>query len=195
MGTARGHGRPTNQAPVQAGRFEGPLLSSRRVPPACAERYALGVSNAEALPRLRRLVADDEGNEGGQQESMDRFGVTAGRAGVDLTVGILTSPRRRVEIRRPGSRPRRSPVCLPRKSSWLLGDLSFRKDPSDEPIEGLEPDEVSLGVHQGTAERRQKGPGLRLQTDEPSGGSRPNPPDHPAVHGGCSLSEPLRAHS
>jgi hypothetical protein len=102
MGTSRGLGIPTNPAPIWAGRFGGPFPSSRRVPPACAERYALGMSNAEALPRIRRFMADEKGNEGGQQKAMDRFGVTAGRAGVDLTVGALTSPRRRVEIRELG---------------------------------------------------------------------------------------------
>lgn len=77
----------------------------------------------------------------------------------------------------------------------LLDVLSFRKDPSDEPIEGLEPDEVSLGVYQGTPERRKEGPGLRLQTNEAPGGSWPDPSDHPAVHGGRDFSEPLCAHS
>ena len=105
---------------------------------------------------------------------MDRFGVTAGRTGVDLTVGILTGPRRRVEIQRLGQGHGAHRRCLPRETRRFWAILSFRQDPSDEPIEGLEPDEVSLGVHQRTAEGRQEGPCLRLQTDEPSGGSRPN---------------------
>ena len=65
------------------------LLRSCRVPPASAERDALGVTNSEALPRLRRLVAYDEGDRRGQEDLVSRFGVTAGRTGVDLTVGRL----------------------------------------------------------------------------------------------------------
>ena len=101
---------------------------------------------------------------------MDRLGVTAGRAGVDLTVGILNGPRRRVEISDLGQGRGAHRDASRGRATGFWAYLSFRKDPSDESIEGLEPDEVSLGVHQGAAEGRQTGPRSQVADGRALGG-------------------------
>ena len=117
---------------------------------------------------------------------MGRFGVAAGRAGVDLTVGRLAGPRWRVEVRGDGPRPPRSPAPLPQLRARRMWIPSFRQDPPDEPVERLEPDEISLGVYQRTTEgtpggsRSQVVDGRSLarvpaERDRPSGG-RPRLP-------------------
>jgi hypothetical protein len=123
------------------------LLRSCRVPPASAERDALGMTNPEALPRLRRLVAYDEGDCWGQEDFMGRFGMAAGRTGVGLTVGRLAGPRCRVEVRGEGHRAHRLPSrsCEPGECESLRSARIRRTSRSNDSNPTRFPSESSNG--------------------------------------------------